>query len=680
MAFLAPLFFVALAALAIPVLLHLTQREKKQIIHFPSLMFVRRIPYQSVRRRKIHNWLLLCIRLAALALIVFAFARPFVRAEDNLAPPGAGAREVVVLLDNSYSMGYGDRWERARAAAHAEIGKLTASDRGTIVLFSSGAEIALRSTAEKDRLTASIATAKPTSLSTRYAPALKVAGSILAESQLPRREVVLISDFQRGGWRGEEGARLPQGATLTPVPIQNAADQPNVSVTAVSLARSTFSNQERVAVTAGVVNRTERPVSSSTITLEFGGLPAATKPLTIEPGASASVTFDPVTVTSRNMRGTVRIGDDALAADNTFNFVISPSEPLRVAVVDRGSAAAGLYLARALAVGESPRFEAVTRQADSLTDDDLRRSAVVLLNDVSVGAPLARRLARFVEQGGGLLVAAGPRASWPADVDLLPASIGNPVDRTRGNTARIGSPDYAHAIFEPFRAPRSGNFSSIPVYGYRSLTAAAAPQAQVQVLARFDTGAPAVVERRVGSGRVLMWASTLDDSWSDLPKKLLFVPFVHQSIRYLARYREPQPWLNVGQVLDPAVASARTPNVERIAVTPSGRRVPLQDEGSDVMELTEQGFYELRDDEGKQVDVVAANVDPAEADLTPMDPKEIQVAAVGAPAGSEGGPAAGVPLTPEAQEKNQRLWWYLLVAGILLLGADTLLSNRMAKT
>src|SRR5918911_1130682 len=142
MAFLAPLFFVAMAGLVIPVLLHLTQREKKQVVHFPSLMFVRRIPYQSVRRRKIHNWLLLAIRMTALALII------------------------------------------------------------------------LKSTAEKDGLTSAIASAKPTPAATRYAPALKVAGSILSESTLPRREVILISDFQRVGWRGEEGARLPSGATL----------------------------------------------------------------------------------------------------------------------------------------------------------------------------------------------------------------------------------------------------------------------------------------------------------------------------------------------------------------------------------------------------------------------------------------------------------------------------------
>ena len=78
--------------------------------------------------------------------------------------------------------------------------------------------------------------------------------------------------------------------------------------------------------------------------------------------------------------------------------------------------------------------------------------------------------------------------------------------------------------------------------------------------------------------------------------------------------------------------------------------------------------------------VVAANVDPAEADLTPMDPKEIVAAAVGGRRKPRGGSGAGIPLTPEAQEKNQRLWWYLLVAGMLLLGADTLMSNRLAKT
>src|SRR5687768_5316336 len=310
MSFLAPLFFVALAALAIPVLLHLTQREKKQIVHFPSLMFVRRIPYQSVRRRKIQNWLLLMVRLTALALIILAFARPLITRTDASPVGGTGAREVVVLLDTSYSMGFADRWENARKAAHEQLNGLSSADRGSLVLFSSGAEIAVRSTPERTGLTAAVAAAKPGAGATRYAPALKVAGSIVAESTLPRREVVLISDFQRGGWRGEEGARLPEGTVLTPLPIRAAADRTNVSVTAVSLARSSFSNQERVTVTAGLTNRTERPVSGQTITLEVSGIPVATKPVTMEPGGSTSVAFDPVTVSGRNMRGTVRLSDD----------------------------------------------------------------------------------------------------------------------------------------------------------------------------------------------------------------------------------------------------------------------------------------------------------------------------------------------------------------------------------
>ena len=117
MAFLAPLFFLGLAALAVPVVIHLTQREKKMVQRFPSLMFVRRIPYQTVRRRKLRDLGLLAIRLLALALIIAAFARPFLWRPNAAAVMGPGAREVVVLLDRSYSMGYADRWDRARAAA-----------------------------------------------------------------------------------------------------------------------------------------------------------------------------------------------------------------------------------------------------------------------------------------------------------------------------------------------------------------------------------------------------------------------------------------------------------------------------------------------------------------------------------------------------------------------------------
>jgi hypothetical protein len=251
------------------------------------------------------------------------------------------------------------------------------------------------------------------------------------------------------------------------------------------------------------------------------------------------------------------------------------------------------------------------------------------------------------------------------------------LDRSRGDAARVGAVEYGHPVFEPFRAPRSGDFSPARIYGYRNVTASK----DAQVLARFDGGTPAIVERRAGSGRMLIWASTLDTTWSDVPLRPIFLPFMHRAMRYLAAYKESQPWLTVGDVLDPSsTTSAKATSAQGMVLTPSGQRRPIEEEGSDVMQLDEAGFYELRRG-GAQSDtaVVASNVNPAESDLTPLDPKEITAAALPQSGSVQGGPGGQVQMTPEARERNQRLWWYLLCAGIVLLGADTLLSNRLAK-
>ena len=269
MTFLAPLFLVGLAGLAIPVFLHLIQKERKNVVQFPSLMFLRRIPYQSVQRRRIRHWLLLFMRLAALALIVLAFARPFLRRTEIVAG-ASGAREVVILLDRSYSMGYGGKWSQALASAQSTINGLTASDRASVVLFGTNTEVALRSAADKGRLVAAVSGVQPSASGTRFGPALKLAGSILSESALPRREVFLISDFQRGGWQGSEGVRLPDGAVLTPVLIADSG-KPNLSIVPVSLQLSEFQNQQRITVTTGAVNHTDAAISKVDVSLEIGG-------------------------------------------------------------------------------------------------------------------------------------------------------------------------------------------------------------------------------------------------------------------------------------------------------------------------------------------------------------------------------------------------------------------------
>jgi hypothetical protein len=679
MSLLTPLFLIALGGLAIPVFLHLIQRERKNVVQFPSLMFLRKIPYQSVQRRRIRHWLLLMLRLAALALIVFAFARPFLRRQDPAGPGATGAREIVVLLDRSYSMGYGDHWPRALQAAREVVGGMRPADRGSVVFFSSSAEVALRSTADTGRLLTTLSGVEPSAGSTRYAPALKLAGSILSESALPRREAVLITDYQRAAWQGAEGVRLPDGALLTPVVIGDE-DAANAAVTPVALERSTFSNQERVTVTAGAINHGSRPLEGIDLTLEMDGRPIQTKRLRIEPHGSGSATFDPVTLAAPTVRASIRLSPDPLARDNAFHFVVSPGQPVKVLMAQRGGdRETSLYLSRALAVGDTPRFDVVMRDGDQISADDLEKATIVVLNDLQVAASTADRLKRFVERGGGLLVVAAQRASWPREhTTLLPATVSEAVDRTKGQAGRLVNLEYGHGIFEPFRGPRSGDFSAARFYGYRAVTRAEG----AEVLASFDDGSPALLERRVGAGRALMWVSSLDLAWSDLPVKPVFLPFVHQMARHLASYREPAPWLTVGEVLDPqqsgsgsmAVAVSRAAG-QRTLVSPSGQRVALDGEGPDVVELDEQGFYEIRAGRDALPVVVASNVDLAESDFTRIDPKDVVAAATGRAGGNEGF-AAGAAPTDAAQEAAQRVWWYLLFAGLLVLAVETVLSNR----
>ena len=181
-----------------------------------------------------------------------------------------------------------------------------------------------------------------------------------------------------------------------------------------------------------------------------------------------------------------------------------------------------------------------------------------------------------------------------ASGEILPAVPGPPVDRTTGQPARLGALEYGSPIFEPFRAPRSGDFSGARFYSYRAVT----PAKDAQILARFDDGAPALVERRVGTGRVLMWTSTLDLQANDLPLKSVFLPFIHRIVTTLGAYSERPSWLTVGDVLEPSraapVPGARRQVAPRVVLTPSGERVTLDGEGPDVLELAEQGFYEVR--------------------------------------------------------------------------------------
>ena len=184
------------------------------------------------------------------------------------------------------------------------------------------------------------------------------------------------------------------------------------------------------------------------------------------------------------------------------------------------------------------------------------------------------------------------------------------------------------------------------------------------------------MERRAGAGRVLLWTSSLDMQWSDLPVKAVFLPFVHRMVVRLASYTERPAWVTVGEVMQPDLGPDRSAP-GRVVLTPSGGRLTIDGEGPEVLEIEEPGFYEIRA-QGRDSEApatVASNVDLAESDLAVMDPQELVAGAIGR-AGGAAPAGTNVMPTPEEQERAQRIWWYALFAGLVLLGIEPLVANR----
>ena len=693
MAFLAPLFLAGLAAIAIPVIVHLIQRERKNVVEFPSLMFIRKIPYQSVERRRIHNWLLLLLRVGAMILLVAAFSRPFLHVDPvQAAAARSGAREVVVLLDRSASMGYGDHWTRAQAEARKIVDTIHGEDKATLILFGTGIEEAVRATGDHGLLNAAIDSAKPSSDGTRFAPALRVAQAKLSASGLPRKEAYLISDFQKTGWERQEEIHLPEGAELKAVSVASL-ETTNLAVTSVKFQRASFSGEERVVVTAGLTNRSADAVKNLPVKLEIDGRLIDTRNVNIGSNSTGSVTFPAVTVAAP-MRATVRAGSDAMLRDNEFNFVLTPSRPVSILVIQAdGAGDASLFLTTALSIGAAPPFKTDVVTPSRVAPASFEKRSLVILNDSSTLSTQANEaLTRFVTQGGGLFVALGDRLPWNgSELPLLPGKPAAAVDRLASGGGTLGYLDYSHPIFDEFKDPKNGNFSNVRFFKYRALT----PGPTDKVLARYDDGAAAMVERAVGSGHVIAFTSTLNDDWNDFPTRHLFLPLLHETARYLAQYSEPDAWYTVGRMLDVSVpiaaivreggagdsqGAARKPS--GVVMAPSGSQVTVGEGGVQAVELAEQGFYSVRLQGlgDRRPFQVAVNLDPPESDLTPLPPAEFVATATGRAAVTTTGQSLENPeLTPEDIEKKQGIWWYLFAAGTVMLLSEAVLANRLSK-
>ena len=666
---LVPGFLAALAALAIPIVLHLRHRDKDRPQRFPSLMFLQQLPIRTSERRRITDWPLLLLRALALALLVMAFARPvFSRAAS--VERSKRVRAVIVLLDRSLSMGHRDVWPVAVDSARRVVASLGPNDRVALVLFDDEAEIVQGFTTDRSGTLAAIAKVRPVSRGTRYAAALRAARQLAARAGDATPEVVIISDLQRSGVSGVAGLDLPKGLSLRTIAIRPRRAT-NTSVGSVGVHRIVAPLRTMLSVDARIISRDASAARTLNTTLTLNGRTTATRDVVVPATGDARVVFEPVLLPAGRVRGTVSIDTDALAADDTFHFAFTADDALKVLLVapDDALHEETLYFERALGVGRSPTIGIERVRAGKLDARALARTSLVVMWDSPPpGGPSGNALLAWVRRGGGLVVAVGRRyGSHVPSTSLLPVAITGSTDRITDRGGSLGGVRLDHPLFATFRSTPSA-LSAARFLRYPRMEAVASSD----VIARFDDGLAAVIERREGLGRIVVVGAPLDARSGDFPLQPAYLPFLHRLALYASGRDATTLALSTGQHWLLPVATS-----EPAVVTPSGAIVrPKHDSAGATVALREAGVYALYEGrvQGEAIALVAANAPADESDLTPVVPRELLVG-VRQGTSREESSTRDEP-SPSEVEGRQRLWRALLVLVALLLLTETLVANR----
>jgi hypothetical protein len=674
MSFLTPLFFLGVAALAAPILVHLVRRTRARRVQFPALVFVRQVPQRTIRRRTLHNLLLLLLRCLAILLIVIAFTRPFFSggsaAKDNSA---AGA--TVILIDNSLSLRREGMFAEAQRRAETALDDARNDEQVALVSFDKRYTVINRFLADKNRVRSGIQSLGAGWDGTDYEQALRGAESLRSEIETtgPKR-IVMISDFQMPGWTAASATfKLANNTQLTTLDVGGNAPPPNVAITNVEARGVVFGQKYLDNLVVHVSNFSDMPRDHVQVDFQINEQTVEKRDISLNSRDSRVVEFTGFNLNDGANRCTIDIATGDFAPDNRFYFTLRRETPAKALIIENASRGRSdsLHLQSALTTNDDLPFTFALKSAGSVDPTSISDYALVVLNDTGpISSALADTLAKFVNAGGQMIVSTGPRTQTDTFNNSLqqvaPATLREAVQTKAGESVAITEVKFDHPIFEVFQ--ESGRLAAANVIGYfRS-----EPRANAAVLARFEDGSPALVEARTGKGRVLLFTSSLGPSWNDLPLTPLYLPFIHQMVRY-AGTREENAWYGLGQTF---TVGKRTEQAPPAIDTPGGARLSESrstPDGDLLVTAREPGFYRLR--YNSQPDFAAVNIDGAEGDFTKLNFGEFMAGVTGG-AGSAEGADANRNLSSEEVEGRQRVWWALLLVALLLLLAESFLARR----
>jgi hypothetical protein len=532
-----PLFLWGLLAAPLPLLLHLINRTRAKKVPFTALQFIEQSLAQQSIKYRLREWLLLLLRVAMLAVVALLLARPFIRSRFFSFSQKIQSTSVV-LLDDTLSMCYreGERtlWERAREESLQYLDTLTEGSRVSLYPLS---EDPAPLSADLVRVRKQIREWSPGGRTGQCVPALGRAGKVLEAVKSGQREILLLTDLTKVSWEGlsKSALKLPPDVALYIIDVGESRDR-NAAVQAVSIETS---GQARVNVPLQVratLRGGDEPMDRG-VELVVGGKRVDSKRVRLDRYKVSTVVFSHAPDTGGLLQGSVRFAEgDALPLDDERFFSVWVRDAVRALLAGDGKG--DLFLKQALSPdGLSKRAPVAIEPAHpfELETRDLSQTDLVILSNVrSLTAAAWQKLREFVRGGGGLLIFAGeeldPAAYTPeASQGVLSLSVRE--KRTEPEKTSIEISDPAHALFAPFAGGMNGDISLRAFRTYLVLEPAAEPLARV--LARFKGSSPALVERELGSGRILVFASSADPSWNDLPSYgAPYVPLMHLLVRH----------------------------------------------------------------------------------------------------------------------------------------------------
>ena len=656
----APWFLAGLAALAVPIYVHLLRRHTTTPRPFSSLMFFERRTQSSIKHRRLRYLLLFSLRTLLLLLLILAFANPFI---NRTAANINSEKMLLLVIDNSFSMRAGTRLADARQQALSVLDSRRPADRAQVMGLGSQIQVLSQPSQDSSALRAAIENLKAGDSRADYGQLARAVRS-LAETVHTPIELHFFSDLQKSAMPASfSELALPASVSLVLHPVVKDS-VPNWTIESVNAPGQVWDPKKtHVQV---VVAGFDTPAATRTVSLVVNGKTAATKTVDVPANGRGSVEFDSLDVPYGFTRCEVRIDSaDSFSADDVSLFAVERSDPRRALFVsDAADSRSPLYFRSALASAAEAAFTLDVVSAGQAAESPLSKYAFVVLSDlISVPASFESELLRYVQAGGSVWILEGASA---AHTTRVPVFGGNVLDsryysRTDQRFLNVGEIDPSYPSVE-----KADKWSGVKFY-----FAVRVDPGTARVVVRLTDQMPLLLEKKIGEGTVLLFTSGLDNITNDFPLHPVFIPFVEQTALYLSGTERRSGARTVDSFLELRSSKEQSVGVE--VIDPDGNRPLSLKEASSAQtyQLSRAGFYQLKLANGRQ-DVIGVNPDRRESNLAVLPEETLSLWR------GNSGTGAQQPAGQPGQEQSQpsSLWWYIMFLVLAAAVAESLLADR----